>query len=340
MPTTPDGVHWGVANARDDVLSLYKELHYGPFSPSGLWTGYKEWILAGILLRLLWGVHTIRVTQLVRIRTEELRRTVEVLRETQADAARTQARLLGMEHAGIVSQLSAMFAHEVSQSITSLVSYATGLQQHLSARAEADPMVDEATSHILSQAKRVADIVDRVRRYAKQTERRHVEVAIADLLRHVENTFRHSEAATRVRLTIEERAFGILSCDPLEIELLLYNLLKNAAAALRDTPSADIRLKVEKTEDALLFSVTDNGPPVPNAVFEQLFHPTGLGSSTTGGLGLGLNLCRLLAEHHNGHLTFSRPLEGGLCVTVRLPQSGVASKGSTESEKTDEEAGS
>ena len=73
-----------------------------------------------------------------------------------------------LERNTIVSQLSSLFAHEMKQPVTNIINYATGLEMlRKSGRDANTTAVDQALMAINDQAHRMAQIVDRVRAYAK-----------------------------------------------------------------------------------------------------------------------------------------------------------------------------
>ena len=119
----------------------------------------------------------------------------------------------------------------------------------------------------------------------------------------------------------------LLALDRTRIRLLLRNLFDNA---LRHTPEAATApvVTTRRDGDAVILTVRDHGPGVAEANLEQLAQPFYREDSArqraTGGVGLGLYLCRLVAVAHGGTLTF-RNAAPGLGVSVRLPMSASAS---------------
>ncbi|EGI78358.1 HAMP domain-containing sensor histidine kinase [Hylemonella gracilis] len=110
--------------------------------------------------------------------------------------------------------------------------------------------------------------------------------------------------------------------DPVRLRLLLRNLLDNAlrhGAQAQRPPELRI---VEEGPD-LVLDVRDHGPGVPEDQLKLLaqpfFRPDAARSRGTGGVGLGLYLCRLVAQAHGGSLTLHNAAPG-LRVTVRLPR--------------------
>jgi len=92
--------------------------------------------------------------------------------------------------------------------------------------------------------------------------------------------------------------------DPVLIEQVLVNLLKNAAEAMHDArPDAVdpvIRVVVRLDSGFVCISVVDQGPGVDEATAERLFEP--FYSTKSDGMGMGLNICRSIIESHRGRL--------------------------------------
>ncbi len=98
----------------------------------------------------------------------------------------------------------------------------------------------------------------------------------------------------------------------------LRNLISNA---LRYAGTAEVSLA--RTGEAIILTVEDGGPGIPDASINQMFEPFVRGETSrnraTGGAGLGLTLARAIAEQHGGALALENRSEGGLRAEIRLP---------------------
>ena len=106
--------------------------------------------------------------------------------------------------------------------------------------------------------------------------------------------------------------------DPARLEQILTNLLVNSYRYGGTTVSID----AERKESRVLLSVTDDGGGVDLALVPKLFEPftRGTGSNAVGGSGIGLALCRRLAEAMGGEIWYeTRSPRGGACFRVSLP---------------------
>lgn len=108
----------------------------------------------------------------------------------------------------------------------------------------------------------------------------------------------------------------LIRIDFVLMEQAIVNLLHNAA--LYTPPGTRIRLLVQRDGNALVISVADRGPGLPNTVqpFEKFYRAPGTGA---GGTGLGLSISRGLVEAHGGTLTAENRLNGGARFMIRLP---------------------
>jgi two-component system sensor histidine kinase DctS len=89
--------------------------------------------------------------------------------------------------------------------------------------------------------------------------------------------------------------------------------------AMADTPRRERRLHLAtRAEDGMLvFSVTDRGRGIDPEVAEKLFAP--FFTTKEEGMGMGLNICRSIAELHRGRLSFEPNPDGGTIFRFTLP---------------------
>jgi signal transduction histidine kinase len=108
-----------------------------------------------------------------------------------------------------------------------------------------------------------------------------------------------------------------LHVDPILIEQLLLNLLKNAIDAMDAASVRRIDLVVRRVDDMAEFAVIDRGCGVPPEHRASLFQP--FFSTKAEGMGMGLNICRSIVEFHQGRLHLEENPEGGTIFRFTLP---------------------
>jgi signal transduction histidine kinase len=124
-------------------------------------------------------------------------------------------------------------------------------------------------------------------------------------------------------LTLElDPSIGALNADPMRLRLLLRNLIDNALRhSAGAAPAPVVRLARETAQNRVAITVRDFGPGVSDEQLQHLSEPfyrtDSARARATGGVGLGLYLCRLIAHAHGGELRIRRA-EPGLEVSALL----------------------
>ncbi|MDB6170661.1 MAG: multi-sensor signal transduction histidine kinase [Verrucomicrobia bacterium] len=121
---------------------------------------------------------------------------------------------------------------------------------------------------------------------------------------------------TRLPVTVIEGPAIVVACDAAQIEQLLINLLKNAVEAAQET-GGGVRIGWGKFSGGVEIFVEDDGPGIASAT--NLFVP--FFTTKPEGSGIGLVLCRQIAENHGGSLTLTnRETASGSIARLRLPE--------------------
>lgn len=109
--------------------------------------------------------------------------------------------------------------------------------------------------------------------------------------------------------------------DKLRIRLLMTNLLNNS---IRHGEGNPILVKIDYVDDQASIEVIDQGEGISKQHLSQISEPFYRADSSrqrnTGGFGLGLYLCRLIAEAHGGRLNIQSEVGTGTHITVYLPR--------------------
>ena len=111
-----------------------------------------------------------------------------------------------------------------------------------------------------------------------------------------------------------------VSADPVMLEQVAVNLIRNGMDAMREIPGARRSIQVETLaqDDTVMFRVTDWGRGISEEAARRIFDP--FFTTKDEGMGMGLNICRSIAELHGGRLGFEPNPEGGTIFTFSLPR--------------------
>jgi signal transduction histidine kinase len=168
------------------------------------------------------------------------------------------------------------------------------------------------------QAQRAGNIIRRIREFVKRSEPRRRPTEVAQIVEDAIG-FADIEAAKKGIAIHTDVQAGLppLDVDPILIEQLLLNLLKNAIDAMDRAAVRRIDLVVRRQDDMAEFSVIDRGSGVSELQRANLFQP--FFSTKSEGMGMGLNICRSIVEFHHGRLAVERNPDGGAIFVFTLP---------------------
>lgn len=276
--------------------------------------GYGADILAQFQLLML----AVAVTGLVLGAAVDERQRAELrLREHGAELAQA-ARLT------ITGELAASLAHELNQPLTALIGFARACQTILHSpgaaeaqtRSEAAGLIDRA----VQQATRAAEIIRTTRELLRGGSVPR-EAVTPDLIVKAALDLMRADAVrhyVRIATRLDPAAPAVFA-DPIQIEQVLLNLLRNGIEAISQANPAlrEIELVVARAADPRMveFTVRDSGPGISPEIRSRLFQP--FASTKLTGMGLGLSISRSIIEAHGGRI-WAMPARAGAGAEFRF----------------------
>lgn len=195
----------------------------------------------------------------------------------------------------------------------------------------------EKTAH---QAQRAGQIIQRIRAFVRRSEPNRSNADVRTMVNEAVELAQIEFRRRRVRMTHFVAAnVQSVEADPILIEQVLVNLLKNAAesidAANRPAPLRSVDLKVTQRlvghQEMIEFEVLDNGKGLPPEATTRLYEA--FFSTKAEGMGMGLNLCRSIVESHQGRIEAENLYNGaevrGCRFVFWLPLGSSKSKGNS-----------
>jgi signal transduction histidine kinase len=186
--------------------------------------------------------------------------------------------------------------------------------------AEVIPQRDALLRDLKEMAGLIGDLLESERLSSRHTALHREPVELKQLADEVigELQAKHANASS-VALHIAD-TLAPQQLDRTRMRLLLRNLLDNALR--HGGAQVPVELHIRQIDQQLLIEVRDHGPGVAEEQLEQMaqpfFRPDAARGRNSGGVGLGLYLCRLVAEAHEGSFKLSNA-QPGLRVVVSLP---------------------
>jgi PAS domain S-box-containing protein len=237
----------------------------------------------------------------------------ERLREAQADLAHV-SRMTTM------GELTASLAHEVNQPITAAVNGASTCVRWLT-RDEPDlGEAREAALGAIRNAKRAADIINRIRSIAKKGESKRQLADVNDLIGEMIALLRTeaSRYAISIRANLEADLPKVLA-DPVQVQQVLMNLIMNGIDAMKDVDrTRELSIESRQADDRqLMISVSDTGVGLPPQQAKHIFDA--FFTTKSHGLGMGLRISRSIVESHGGRLWAADNAPHGAKFSFTLP---------------------
>ena len=231
---------------------------------------------------------------------------------TKMQAAQTE-----VQRQQLQSTFLAAISHDLRTPLAAIVGAASALQtQH-----DKLPQPEQARllGSIVSEATYLSTLTENTLQFVSLTNssqaiKRDWE-AMEEIVGAVLSRVRQRDVHRRIKSKVPE-GLPLVKADPVLIAQLISNLLDNA---LKYSDGA-IDLTVQADSKQLVVTVKDRGPGISDAAQDVIFKPyTRSDQSGQRGAGLGLALCKAIAQAHGGQLTFNARKSGGSNFSLTLP---------------------
>ncbi|OGO96635.1 MAG: PAS domain-containing sensor histidine kinase [Curvibacter sp. RIFCSPHIGHO2_12_FULL_63_18] len=245
-----------------------------------------------------------RLAQMVIATDITTRRLAEEQAAIQAERAQTSSRLITM------GEMASSVAHELNQPLTAINNYCNGMVSRIKDKQISEEDLLGALEKTAKQAQRAGQIIQRIRSFVKRSEPNRTPSEVSTMVAEAVELAEIELRRFNVRLNhyVAARLPPVM-VDPILIEQVLVNLLRNAAesidSALRQTADRIVELRVLPrhidNKPVIEFSVQDTGKGLAPEVMARLYEA--FYSTKADGMGIGLSLCRSIVESHLGRMT-------------------------------------
>ncbi|SUA55720.1 sensor histidine kinase [Oligella urethralis] len=299
---------WSVLGNALDLFDLFKELELVFYQPTEvpLFDYFKRywWLLAALLVLIACGgLYTARVRYLVSKRTAALEHALEYQKALQDRINEVQAQSNHQAKLVILGEMSGTLAHELNQPLATIGNYSRSLLRRLDKQRLSEDDLRLATNEIIEQTERASNIIQGVRSFARKRPMRLEKLPIRQVCEEAVQLFSGMLSMPPDVLIIDHLAPDKrLTVDPVQIQQALINLLKNGYDAMVEAKveQSMMYLHLWQTEHQVHLTVQDNGPGLSAEAYDNLFET--FYTSKAEGLGLGVSVCRTIAEAHGGKL--------------------------------------
>jgi PAS domain S-box-containing protein len=241
-------------------------------------------------------------------------------KRAEKDARQHQAHLAHVLRLNTMGEMAAGLAHEINQPLGAIANYAQGCTRRLRGGAIDAAGLLPIVEEIASEALRAGEIIRRLRDLVRKEGPREAAVDLSALIRESTRIIEPEALGSGIRVEVAlPPDLPHVTCDSIQIEQVLLNLLLNGVEAVRASGSGERSLTISAAiagAAGVQVDVRDSGGGVPDPpadVFKPFF------STKPNGLGMGLSISRSIIEAHGGRLWAARNADHGSTFRFTLP---------------------
>ncbi|MEA2913769.1 MAG: hypothetical protein QOJ15_5850, partial [Bradyrhizobium sp.] len=244
----------------------------------------------------------------------------QLLRAVLAQRREREARLMTGD------AVSATIAHEVKQPLTGMI---TNADAGLNWLDRPIPNLDQAKAafrQIVADGHRAGAVIGSIRAIFKKDARNRTSLDINDLIGEALALTHGDLQRHRILVQAEPNAqVPQVRGDRIQLQQVLLNLITNAIDSMAGKDGTRVLCVKSEVHDAggAIVSVADTGTGIGSQDFERIFNP--LFTTKSGGMGMGLPICRSIIEAHDGRLWVARNRPEGTVFRFMLPSDGATS---------------
>jgi two-component system, LuxR family, sensor kinase FixL len=233
-------------------------------------------------------------------------------RQAEDELRQSHDKLTHFGRLSTMGEMASGLAHEINQPLTAIATYAQASMRLLDS-GSADPAdLREALAAIAQQSLRAGEVIRRLRALVKNRETRAEPLDINKLVQEVRVLAETDARVNDLRLVLDLCAgsMPVVIADPVQIQQVLLNLVRNAIDATLDRPQAPREVRIQTRlvgESEVEVAVIDHGTGIEASVEPHLFNA--FYTTKPSGTGLGLAISKSIIRAHQGRLAH-RPSEG------------------------------
>jgi signal transduction histidine kinase len=299
---------WGIPESRLPPGSVVK------FRSPSLWDEYKLTVLAAIALLAFQSLLILRLLYERRAR-----------HRAEVESRQNLALAVDANRRETMSALATSIGHELAQPLSAVTLNAQALQRMVAARQVPPDEMGEILADIEAGAFLASQILDRHRAmlHSRQLQKKSIDLrAVIDVSLSL---LAHDMRTRQIEASLEPSSTPcVIDGDPVLLQQVLLNLVRNAMDALAETPPSRRRIRIRGTVETstVEVSVSDTGTGLPADIIDRLFMP--FVTTKSNGLGIGLTIVQSIVDAHGGTIDANRNPEGGATFTVTLPRSPLS----------------
>ncbi|HBG60650.1 MAG: hypothetical protein A2306_09870 [Omnitrophica WOR_2 bacterium RIFOXYB2_FULL_38_16] len=267
------------------------------------------------------------VTHYIGIQTD-----VTLMRQRDFEIKEQREELLHVTRVGKLAEFVSSLAHEISQPLTAILSYAQAAQRILagppSRLAERELQLQEILQYIVNDDQRASEVIRRLRSLLKKSDPEFAPIDMNALINETvvlmttDITVRNKVIKTELYTKLP-----FINGDRIQLQQVLLNLINNSLDAMEaNDESREIVIRTfQKDPKEIIVEVKDSGCGIPQQNIKKVFNH--FFTTKPDGLGMGLSISCSIIEAHGGQLEAENNSDGGATLYFTIPVIRGKSKG-------------
>jgi len=253
-----------------------------------------------------------------------------------------QAELTHVSRLSTLGEMTSGLAHELNQPLCAITTYTQTCLRVIEGENGSPDKLRYGLEKVIKQADLAGGILKRLRNFARKRTLPKRRVDLRHIVNEVVNLSVLELSENGVKLEVKQEQGQLYTlADPIQIEQVLLNLIRNSLDAMIDLPPERKRILVMLTKDnsaEVMATLSDRGRGCNSEVVERLFEP--FYTTKPNGLGIGLGISQSIIESHGGRLFLAKNNPDGATFGFTLPAVEASTPLGTQSELLEESNGS
>lgn len=215
-------------------------------------------------------------------------------------------------------EMAGALAHELNQPLTAASNYAASCEVLFNKR-ELGERMQMAIQGMKRESKRAGEVLQHLRDFFRTGATALQQLPIHEVIEPALQSFQKNAESRGIQIIQGEIEHLPVLVDPVQIQVVIRNLLANASDAAEESPTHArwVKLSTQTIDNGRLrLTVEDSGSGISQARLAEIFEP--FSSSKSSGLGLGLVISRAITETHGGSLECEVANHGVFHLTLPL----------------------